>query len=249
MAFGYRSVSTFFNIVIMKRTGYLMFTALTLTVTSLSVTGVYAQTAPTAQTEAQYHDVINKRAAKIVAALGSTDSVFNKKVTAVVADQYIALGHIHDTRNAKIKEIKTKDSVLTDKDKAAIEKLTAKADKELDKQHSKYLAKLNRLCTPQQVEEIKNGMTYNVLNVTMKAYDEMLPNLTAEQRKQLLDWLTEAREHAMDAESSEKKHAWFGKYKGRINNYLAKAGIDMKQAEKEWMQRIKEKKEAAKQSK
>jgi hypothetical protein len=233
----------------MKRTGYLMLTALTLSMTSLSVTGVYAQTAPTTQTEEQYHDVINKRAAKIVAALGSTDSVFNKKVTAVVAQQYIDLGRIHDTRNAKIKEIKTKDSVLTDKDKKEIEKLTAKADKELDKLHSKYLAKLGKLCTPQQIDDIKNGMTYNVLNVTMKAYTEMLPNLTAEQKKQMLDWLIEAREHAIDAESSEKKHWWFGKYKGRINNYLGKAGIDMKQAEKEWMQRMKEQKEAAKQSK
>jgi hypothetical protein len=235
----------------MKRTGslYVMITALAFTTMSLSTTGVYAQKASTAQTPEQYHDVIVKRAAKIVAALGSTDSIFNKKVTDVVADQYIQLGQIHDERNAKIKEIKTKDTVLTAGDKAAIEKLEAKADKQLDKLHSKYLTRLNKLCTPQQVEEIKNGMTYNVLNVTMKAYGEMLPNLTAEQKKQILDWLTEAREHAMDAESSEKKHAWFGKYKGRINNYLAKVGIDMKQAEKEWMQRIKDKKEAEKQSK
>jgi len=71
----------------------------------------------------------------------------------------------------------------------------------------------------------------------------MLPNLTDAQKKQILDWLTEAREHAMDAESSDKKHAWFGKYKGRINNYLAAAGIDMKKAEKEWQERIKERKQ------
>ena len=92
-------------------------------------------------------------------------------------------------------------------------------------------------------------MTYNVLNVTYTAYQDMLPSLTGEQKKQILAWLTEAREHAMDAESSDKKHAWFGKYKGRINNYLAKAGVDMKQAEKEWQQRLREKREAAKQSK
>ena len=36
----------------------------------------------------------------------------------------------------------------------------------------------------------------------------------------------------MDAGTSEEKHAIFGKYKGRINNYLSKAGYDMKQAEK-----------------
>ena len=235
---------------IMKRTGSLYVALITLTILMmvLSVSLVSAQTTTPAQTKEQYKEVIAKRADKIVAALGITDSVLYKKVSAVVADQYIALSSIHDTRNAKIKEIKTKDSVLTDKDKAEIEKLTAEADKDLEKLHAKYLAKLGKLCTPEQVEGIKNGMTYNVLNVTMTAYNEMLPHLTPEQKKQILDWLTEAREHAMDAESSDKKHAWFGKYKGRINNYLAKAGVDMKAAEKEWMERIKAKKEAAKQS-
>jgi Spy/CpxP family protein refolding chaperone len=86
-------------------------------------------------------------------------------------------------------------------------------------------------------------MTYDVLHVTYTAYQDMLPNLTDAQKKQILDWLTEAREHAMDAESSDKKHAWFGKYKGRINNYLAAAGIDMKKAEKEWQERIKQRKQ------
>lgn len=235
----------------MKRTGnlYLVLMALTILMVILSVTLVSAQTTTAKQTPSAYKEVIAKRADKIVAALGSTDAVFNKKVSAIVADQYISLGRIHDTRNGKIKEIKTKDTVLTEDDKAAIEKLTADADKQLAKLHTKYLAKLSKLCTPEQVEGIKNGMTYNVLNVTYTAYQEMLPNLTEEQKKQILDWLTEAREHAMDAESSDKKHAWFGKYKGRINNYLAKAGVDMKQAEKEWQQRIREKKEAAKQSK
>jgi hypothetical protein len=69
----------------------------------------------------------------------------------------------------------------------------------------------------------------------------MLPNLTAEQKAQILAWLTEARELAMDGSTSDEKHGIFGKYKGRINNYLAKAGIDMKQAEKELQARNKEK--------
>ena len=235
----------------MKRTGslYVALMALTILMMVLSVNLVSAQTTTPTQTKEEYKEVIAKRADKIVAGLGSTDAVFNKKVSAVVADQYMALGSIHDERNAKIKAIKTKDTVLTADDKAAIDKLTANADKKLEKLHAKYLAKLSKLCTAEQVEGIKNGMTYNVLNVTYTAYQEMLPNLTPEQKKQILDWLTEAREHAMDAESSDKKHAWFGKYKGRINNYLAKAGVDMKQAEKEWQERIREKKEAAKQSK
>lgn len=82
-------------------------------------------------------------------------------------------------------------------------------------------------------------MTYNVLPITYTAYQDMLPGLTEAQKTQILAWLTEAREHAMDAESSKKKHEWFGKYKGRINNYLSAAGVDMKKAGEEWQARIK----------
>ena len=75
-------------------------------------------------------------------------------------------------------------------------------------------------------------MTYNVFPITYKAYQEEILTLTEAQKKQILIWLTEAREHAMDAESSDKKHAWFGKYKGRINNYLSAAGYDLKKKDR-----------------
>jgi len=63
-------------------------------------------------------------------------------------------------------------------------------------------------------------MTYSILPVTWKAYLEMIPRLTQEQKDKMYAWLVEARELAMDEGSSDKKHAVFGKYKGRINNYL-----------------------------
>jgi len=47
-------------------------------------------------------------------------------------------------------------------------------------------------------------LTYNVLHVTYTAYLDMLPALTADQKTQIMQWLVEARELAMDAESSEK---------------------------------------------
>lgn len=235
----------------MKRTGSLYVMAIGLAIVTMlfSVAPVLAQTAPAGQTQDEYVKVINNRAAKIVAAFHSSDTVFSKKVTDVIADQYISLGRIHDGRNAKIKEIRSKGAALTADDKAAIQKLEADADQELAKLHTIYLSKLSALCTPLQIEEVKNGMTFNVLNVTYTAYQDMLPNLTEEQKKQIVIWLTEAREKAMDAESSDKKHGVFGKYKGRINNYLSAAGIDMKKEEAAWQQRIRERKAAAKQSK
>ena len=86
-------------------------------------------------------------------------------------------------------------------------------------------------------------MTYNVLNVTYKAMLEMIPSLKTEEKAQIMSWLVEAREFAMDAESSDKKHWWFGKYKGRINNYLAGRGYDLQKERKAWEERIKAEKE------
>lgn len=105
--------------------------------------------------------------------------------------------------------------------------------------HYAFLARLSAELAPAQVEKIKDGMTYGVLPNTFKVYQEMLPDLTPEQRTQILAWLAEAREHAMDAGSSKEKHGWFGKYKGRINNYLSKAGYDMKKAERDMFARKK----------
>jgi cytochrome c553 len=84
-------------------------------------------------------------------------------------------------------------------------------------------------------------MTYGVLPITVTAYNDMIPTLTAAQKKYIYDALVEAREHAMDGGSSKEKHAWFGKYKGRINNYLSKEGYDLTKEREGWNKRIAEK--------
>lgn len=192
-----------------------------------------------------YSQVISKRAAKIVSALNSTDSTFNSNVQEIIVDQYYNLGITHDARNSQINAIKEGKTELSAVEKEHIQNLEGRAQEQLSKLHQEFIAKLSKWCSPQQIEVVKDGMTYGVLNVTYRAYQDMLPDLTNDQKKQILAWLTEARELAMDAESSDKKHAVFGKYKGRINNYLSAAGIDMKKAEADWRERIKARKAAA----
>jgi hypothetical protein len=92
-----------------------------------------------------------------------------------------------------------------------------------------------------QIDKIKDEMTFNVAPRTYQGYIDMLPKLTNEQKARIYSWLIEAREFAIDAESSDKKHAWFGKYKGRINNYLSKEGYDLKKEGDDWQKRIKAK--------
>jgi hypothetical protein len=194
----------------------------------------------TAIEEAAYTKTINQRADKIVATLSIADSLKAIEVRNIIAGQYRDLNKIHTERNDKIS--KAKKGTTSDKEAVAaqVSKIEEKSTKELRKLHTKYLANLSKKLSVEQIEKVKDGMTYGVLPITYKGYQEMILTLTSEQKAQILAWLTEAREYAMDAESSEKKHAWFGKYKGRINNYLSAAGYDLRKEGDDWQKRIKE---------
>jgi len=180
-----------------------------------------------------------QRAEKISAALKLDDPAKAARVRDLIAQQYADLSVIHSARDAAIKAAKEKGATDKTAGMEAMKIARATATAAQDKLHPEYLARLAVELTPAQIDQVKDGMTYGVAPLTFRVYQEMLPNLTDGQKSQLLAWLNEAREHAMDASTSEEKHAWFGKYKGRINNYLSKAGIDMKQAEKEMSERNK----------
>jgi hypothetical protein len=189
--------------------------------------------------DSNYVKTIQLRAAKIVQKLNITNEKKALKLSNMVAKQYIDLNEVYSARDQNNKAIKER----ADLSKEEIEKqITANKDwatKETSKLHEAYVKHLRKMLDDDQVIAIKDGMTYGVVPLTYNAYLQMLPNLTEEQKRQIYAWLVEARELAMDAESSEKKHAWFGKYKGKINNYLSSAGIDMKQAGSDWAKRTK----------
>jgi hypothetical protein len=189
--------------------------------------------------EATYVKMITDRADKIVAKLNISDPAKFRRVSDIVAMQYRNLNDIYNRRDAALKVLK--ENVGGNKpDANAIKEIDAIVTTSVDSLHTIYLASLSSELTGQQVTQVKDGMTYGVLPLTYNAYVDELPNLTETQKKQIMDWLVEAREHSMDAESSKKKHDWFGKYKGRINNYLSKEGYDMKNAQVEWQKRINE---------
>lgn len=189
--------------------------------------------------DAAYEQVVMQRAAKIVAALELEDSSRKIKVQKLIARQYSNLNNIHSGRDAKIKAAKSVTGAGKEEIAASVRSIEEKAGRQINKLHKKYIRQLSGSLTDEQVVKVKDGMTYNVVPITYNGYMQMLPNLTEEQKKQIMAYLVEAREIAMDAETSEKKHAWFGKYKGRINNYLSAAGINMKKAGEEWEKRLK----------
>lgn len=181
--------------------------------------------------DAAHLRVLNERVAKIVAPLGITDRAKSERVHAIMVQQYRDLSAIHEVRDAQIKQAREKAGADQSAASAAVEAARAEAKAKLDKLHGEFLGKLSAELAPEQVDQVKNGMTYGVLPLTYGVYLKMYPELTDEQKRQIKAWLTEARELAMDGSTSDEKHATFGKYKGRINNFLSKAGYDLKQGE------------------
>jgi hypothetical protein len=196
---------------------------------------------------ADYKKTITERSAKIVKSLELKDSAKYERVVTEVANQYFSLNRIHEQFKTAIASVKSQQLEKTAEDEA-VKRQEEKKSSQLLQQHTVFIALLKKELSDEQSEKIKNGMTYNVLNVTYTAYLDMLLNLTAEQKQKIYNWLVEARELAMDEGSSDDKHKVFGKYKGKINNYLSVAGYDMKKEEKEWQSRIKEKQNSTKQS-
>jgi hypothetical protein len=181
--------------------------------------------------------VVTVRAQKIVDKLDIQDTAKYRRVTMIIAEQYRDLSAIHDERDSKVKEIKAQE---VEGKEERIKILESEADVKLYNLHCEYIGRLLAELNCEQVDAVKDGMTYGVLPLTYQSHLEMIPTLTEEQKRYIYAALAEAREHAMDAESSNKKHGWFGKYKGRINNYLSAQGYDLKKERDAWNERIKE---------
>jgi len=188
----------------------------------------------------EYVDAIVKRSQKIVDQLGIDDSKDATFVRVIIANRYFELNDIYEVRDAKVK---LANETLQGEAKDAAKKAAEdEKDAALYRSHFAFTSTLSIYLNAEQLSGVKDGMTYGVLDVTYTATLEMIPSLTTDEKVQIYAWLVEAREFAIDAESADKKHAAFGKYKGRINNYLAKRGYDLTKEREEWYKRIEAKK-------
>ena len=186
----------------------------------------------------KYVESIVNRSQKIVDKLGLTDVKAAEDVCNIIANRYLELNDIYEIRDAKVKTVK--ESGLTgDAKNEALKAAENEKDAALYRSHFAFPASLSLFLNEEQIEAVKDGMTYGVVKVTYEATLDMIPSLKEEEKVQIYAWLVEAREFAMDAENSNKKHAAFGKYKGRINNYLAKRGYNLTKEREEWAKRVK----------
>ena len=165
----------------------------------------------------QYVETIKQRAQKIVDGLDLTDAQKAENVRNIIANRYFLLNDIHSKYDKNQQDAR---------------------DAELYKHHFELASALALYLTDEQIDAVKDGMTFGRLKRDYKAQLEMIPSLTDEEKAQILIWLREAREYAMDAADSKGKHFWFDKYRGRTNNWLSARGYDLKKERDAWMKRI-----------
>lgn len=185
-----------------------------------------------AEKEAIYTATLETRSNLIMDALKLENSAKATRVKDRIIAQYRALNHWQESYEDRLKELRKP------KDADAAKTETADIYAKRRALRDAFLADLAKDLTPDQIDTVKDKLTYNKLQVTYHGYLEMLPTLTEDQKAQIHTWLVEARDDAIDGVSSDEKSAIFNRYKGRINNYLSKQGYDLNRASKEWKTRI-----------
>lgn len=203
---------------------------------ALYTTNVNAVELDTNGRDPKYVETIMQRSKKVTDALNISGTEKGEQVLNIVANRYFKLNDIYAERDSLKAVAKT---MTGEEKKRKMEYAEMLKDQKLYKSHFGFIADLSVYLTDAEVETVKDVLTYNVVNVTYKAQCDMIPTLKEEEKVQIQAWLKEGREYAIDAESSKKKHEAFGKYKGRINNWLSKRGYNLTKEREEWAKRVK----------
>lgn len=193
----------------------------------------------------KYVETIVGRSQKIVDKLALKSPDVSKNVLNIIANRYFKLNDIYAVRDSAVNKIK-RSGLTGDAKTTALNAAQNEKEAALYRSHFAFPGDLSLFINESQIEEVKDGITFGVVKVTYDATLDMIPTLKVEEKVQILAWLKEGREFALDAETADKKHEAFGKFKGRINNYLSARGYDLVKEREGWYKRIKEREDAKK---
>ncbi|MFD2163834.1 DUF3826 domain-containing protein [Paradesertivirga mongoliensis] len=110
--------------------------------------------------------------------------------------------------------------------------------------HQDLMSGLRKDLSEEQVELILDKYTIGKVAFTMKGYQAIVPNITAEEEATILKFLKQAREQAIDFKNMEQISAIFEIYKTKSEQYLNSNGRNWKQMYKDYTNMVKAKKAA-----
>ena len=170
---------------------------------------------------------IAKRATAAVELLALADAGKSNKVHELIMSQYRSLRARDEAMDTMFKSL-AKNSPGLETNRAAILGVLSKS------LHDQFVASLDKELSAEQVELVKDKMTYNKVKVTLDAYNVILPNLSPQEKNRIRGLLIAAREEAMDGGTADEKSAIFQKHKDVINRLLGEHGFDVAKATQEW---------------
>jgi hypothetical protein len=187
------------------------------------------RTAPftAAELETVYTANIDKRAQDILKALDLKEEAKAGRVKDAIVAQYRAL-RARDAAMDQMFQALAQNAPGVETNRTAVLKILSQ------QLHTHFLSRLAAELSPEQIEQVKDRMTYNKVKVTFDAYCEIVPKLTDAEKAKILEALKQAREEAMDGGSADEKTAIFQKHKDSINAMLNANGHDVAKATKEW---------------
>jgi hypothetical protein len=198
-------------------------------IVALSAAGALAQlsTPPVsdAEKEAFYAKTIENRVGDILKTLNLADDAKSNAVHDLLVAQYHAL---------RVRDAAIDTQLKVDGKEVNYENRAAQVAIQSKPLHDKFFTALAQNLTPDQVDKVKDLMTYNKVKVTYDAYCQIIPTLTDAEKAKIMDLLKAAREEAVDGGSATEKSSIFQKYKDQINAYLDANGHDTAKALKEW---------------
>ena len=178
-----------------------------------------------AEKEAFYATTIENRVVDILKTLNLADEAKSNALHDVLVAQY------HELR---VRDAAIDTRLKVDGKEVNYENRAAQLAVQSKPLHDQFLTKLAASLTPEQVEQVKDLMTYNKVKVTYDAYCAIVPGLNDAEKAKILELLKAAREEAMDGGNAPEKSAIFQKYKDQINSYLDAQGHDTAKAFKDW---------------
>lgn len=210
----------------MKRHFFLFFVACSLVLPTLgqqpSTTSDVTLPARTATSEL--------RAAELIRQLNIQDDRSRSQMQVLLTRHLDLLNDIFEHRRAAINKAEASTAESRELAAARAERAWAAANGEINKRYADFLGKLSLYLRPDQNEKLKDLMTEGGLQREYQRFQLLLPDLKEMHKAQIMAYLREARENAMNAETAKVRQDWFIKFRGRANNYLAGAGYDLRKA-------------------
>ncbi len=208
-----------------------------------SINGLNKYFGKAALRQAAADESVLKKAQEIIATLNLTDEKVIGRATNAVYNHRRAVRDWHNTHPYTI--IPEVDPITKRKlNKVEREMM---ADKTIPaKEHARLLKDLNQVLTPEQVEAVFDAYTVGKVAFTMKAYKDIVPDLTEKETQVLEGYLKQAREEALECKSMKAISQVFEIYKTKCEQYLNENGRSWRDIYKAYTDKRKAEKAAQK---